>query len=169
MVHANIAFAAAENWYFRDFLDELRPSYSAPSRYVLSHTIMNGEAARVQIEEMDRLKPRKRLTLLIDGWEDKLKRSLYGTVASEVNQYPVVLGLEDMTGHRGSAEKVLEVSRKAMNGMGLGDGQNFIALTTDNPTVMQFFRGRFNGKFTWVLVRYFHYVITERSNTDLNR
>ena len=78
---------------------------------------MDGEAARVQIEEVDQAKQRKRLTLLIDGWEDKLKRSLSGTVASEVNQYPVVLGLEDMTGHRGSAEKILEVSQRAMDGI----------------------------------------------------
>ena len=106
IVHANIAFAAAENWYFCDFL---RPSYLAPSRYVLSHTIMDGEAARVQIEEVDRIKQRKRLMLLIDGWEDKLKRSLYGIVASEVNQYPVVLSLQDLTGHRGSAEKLIEI------------------------------------------------------------
>jgi len=151
IVHANIAFAAAENWYFCDFLDELRPSYLAPSRYVLSHTIMDGEAARVQIEEVDWIKQRKRLMLLIDGWEDKLKRSLYGIVASEVNQYPVVLSLQDLTGHRGSAEKLIEISQKAMDAMELGDGQNFIALTMDNPTVMQSFRNRFHFKFTWIL------------------
>jgi hypothetical protein len=34
---------------------------------------MDSEAARVQMEEIDRVKQRKRLTLLIDGWEDKLK------------------------------------------------------------------------------------------------
>ena len=113
---------------------------------------MDGEAARVQIEEVERVKQRKRLTLLIDSWEDKLKRSLYGTVASEVNQYPVVLGLEDMTGYRGSAEKILETSQRAMDSMELGDGENFIALTTDNPTVMQSYCGRFQGKFKWVLV-----------------
>ena len=70
IVHANIAFTTMENWYFCDFLDELRPSYTAPSRYVLSHTIMDGEAARVQIEEVEWVKQRKRLTLLIDGWEE---------------------------------------------------------------------------------------------------
>lgn len=113
---------------------------------------MDGEAARVQIEETDRVKKRKRLTLLIDGWEDRLKRSLYATVASEVNQYPVVLSLEDMTGHRGSADKILETSQKALDTMEIGDGHNLIALTTDNPTVMQSFRGKFRNRFIWVLV-----------------
>ncbi|KAH7918268.1 hypothetical protein BV22DRAFT_1024864, partial [Leucogyrophana mollusca] len=35
IVHANIPFSVVENWYFRNFLDEIRPSYNAPSRYVI--------------------------------------------------------------------------------------------------------------------------------------
>ncbi|KAH7905945.1 hypothetical protein BJ138DRAFT_975070, partial [Hygrophoropsis aurantiaca] len=31
IVHANLPFSMAENWYFRNFLDEIRPSYNAPS------------------------------------------------------------------------------------------------------------------------------------------
>jgi hypothetical protein len=117
----------------------LRPSYEPPTWFVLSHSIMDSEAARVQLEELERLKDRAKLTMLFDGWEDKIGRSLYGTVASEVNQYPVVLSLDDMTGHRGSADKMLETSQKALKTMGMEDGRKLIALTTDNPTVMQAF------------------------------
>ncbi|KAG2742505.1 hypothetical protein P692DRAFT_20879194 [Suillus brevipes Sb2] len=46
IVHANIPFLVAENWFFHNFLDEIRPSYQAPSRYVLSHSIMDSEVAR---------------------------------------------------------------------------------------------------------------------------
>jgi hypothetical protein len=60
---------------------------------------MDSEVARVQIADIAHLKERKRLTLLLDGWEDKIRRSLYGCLAAEVNQRPVVLSLEDMTGH----------------------------------------------------------------------
>ncbi|KAH7904807.1 hypothetical protein BJ138DRAFT_984466, partial [Hygrophoropsis aurantiaca] len=35
LIHANIAFRATENPYFRQFLNEIRPSYTAPSRYVI--------------------------------------------------------------------------------------------------------------------------------------
>ncbi|KAG2140572.1 hypothetical protein DEU56DRAFT_717544, partial [Suillus clintonianus] len=35
IVHANIPFLVAENWFFHNFLDEIWPSYQAPSRYVL--------------------------------------------------------------------------------------------------------------------------------------
>lgn len=122
-------------------------------RYVLSHSIIASEMARVQIEEMERLHKRNRLTLLVDGWEDKLKRSLYGTIASEVKQYPVVLGLEDVTGQRGSSEKVLAVVENGMKSMGIEDGKLIIATTTDDPTVMQKFRRLFKEKYYWVLVR----------------
>ncbi|KAH7918267.1 hypothetical protein BV22DRAFT_1024858, partial [Leucogyrophana mollusca] len=112
---------------------------------------MDAEVCRVQIEEISRLKERKRLTYLMDGWEDKLKRSLYGSVAAEVNQYPVVLSLEDMSGHRGSAEKLVETSVRALQTMEVEDARNFIASTTDNPTVMQAFRKKFQEKFYWIL------------------
>jgi hypothetical protein len=114
---------------------------------------MDAEAARVQIEEIDRLKKGKRLTLLFDGWEDKLRRSLYGTVTAQVGEYPTVLSLDDLTGHRGSANKYLETAKKAMKNMEIEDGRNIIALTTDNPTVMQSFRGKFKSDYHWVLVR----------------
>ncbi|KAF5344486.1 hypothetical protein D9758_014132 [Tetrapyrgos nigripes] len=35
--------------------------------------------------------------------------------------------------------------------MGLGDGRNFIAVTTDNPTTMISFRNKFERKFPWVI------------------
>ena len=93
----------------------------------------------VQIEEIDRLKKGKCLTLLFDSWEDKLCWSLYGTVIAQVGKYPTVLSLDDHTGHCGSANKYLETAKKAMKNMEIEDGQNIIALTTDNPTVMQSF------------------------------
>lgn len=113
---------------------------------------MDSEAARVQIEEIERLKSRKRLTLLFDGWEDKLRRSLYGIVAAEVGQYPVVISLSEMTGIRGTADNYLETMKKGLREMEIGDARNVIALTTDDPTVMQSFRRKFQGEFHWTLV-----------------
>jgi hypothetical protein len=166
IVHANIAFSASENWYFREFLNELRPSYESPSRFVLSHSIMDSEAARVQLEELHRLSKRSRLTLLYNGWDDRIGRSLYGAVASEVNQYPVVLSLDDMTGHRGSADMLLKTSQKALKNMDMDDGRKLIALTTDNPTVMQAYRRKFQASYYWILVRY--YLPSRQWNCDID-
>ncbi|KAI0310028.1 ribonuclease H-like domain-containing protein [Amylostereum chailletii] len=93
------------------------------------------------------------LTFLIDGWEDKLKRSLYGTMATQVGQYPIILSLEDMSGERGTADGLFGVMRKALGTMELEDGRNFVALTADNPTVMQKFKRLVTASdsFYWIL------------------
>ncbi|KAG2061175.1 hypothetical protein BDR06DRAFT_978764 [Suillus hirtellus] len=70
-------------------------------------------------------------------WYDLLWRSLYSSLAVEVNHPPVVLALENMTGQRGTAKNLVAVSQKAMNHMEVGDRKKFITVTTDNPTVMQ--------------------------------
>ena len=122
IVHANDAFLIAKNWFFRDFLNDIRPLYTPPSHYVLSHSFLDSEAAQVQLEEMAYMKDQKRLTLLIDGWEDILKRSLYGSVTAQTGQYPSVLSLTDMTGERASAAGIFNAAKDALATMGLGDG-----------------------------------------------
>lgn len=151
-MHANVAFRSAEDIFLLDWVNQIRPSYAVPSRYVLSHTIMDSEAARGQAEEMARLKSRKKLTLLFDGWEDKLRRSLYGTVAAELGSPPTVLSLDELTGHRGSAVQYLETLKGALKKMDISDARNIIALTTDDPTVMRALRRMFGEEFYWVLV-----------------
>jgi hypothetical protein len=79
-------------------------------------------------------------------------------VAAEVGQYPTLLGLDDLTGNRGSADKYLETLVGAMGKMDITDGKNVIALTTDNPKVMQSFRHKFQTSFHWVLVSIFQLI-----------
>ena len=83
--------------------------YKAPSRYVLSGTTLDAEAARVELLEIGMLKSRMNMTLLVDGWEDIAQRSLYGTVVAEVRESPVVLGLSDLTGKRATADAIVAV------------------------------------------------------------
>ena len=92
------------------------------------------------------------MTLLFDGWEDRLRRSLYGTVAAERGEPPSVLSLDELTGSRGTAEKYLETTKAALKKMDLDDGRNFVALTTNNPTVMQAYRRLMRNAFFWIIV-----------------
>lgn len=154
LVHTNSAFRSAEDIFLLDWVNLIRPSYNVPSRYVLSHTIMDAEAARAQVEEIARLKSRKKLTLLFDGWEDKLRRSLYGTVAAQLGTPPTVLSLDELTGHRGSAVKYLETLKGALKKMDMSEARNIIALCTDDPTVMRALRRLFGADYYWVLVRF---------------
>ncbi|KAF7333350.1 DUF659 domain-containing protein [Mycena venus] len=151
LIHANVAFQTAENPYLEDFLHDLRPTYDAPNRYPLSKTLLDAEASDVFLREAERLQNSKLLTLLEDGWEDKLKRSIYGVVAAAIDSFPIIMSLDDLTGERGNAAKCLDIAIKSLELMGVPDGRNFIALTTDNPTTMQAFRREFQRKFFWVL------------------
>ena len=126
--------------------------YKVPTAYILTHSLLVGEEARVTLKEKGRLKERKLLTLLTDGWEDILRRSVYGFLVAEVAMRPVVLGLSDLTGHRGTAEKLLEVLEHAMKKSGL-DWSQIIALITDNPTVMKALRRLAMGSHPHIIVR----------------
>ncbi|KAF6759096.1 ribonuclease H-like domain-containing protein [Ephemerocybe angulata] len=133
---------------------EVRPLYKAPSRFVLSHSLLDMEAARVKLEEEVRLKSSNRLTLLIDGWEDILRRSLYGFVAAEVGKFPVMLSLENMTGARATGKGVADAARKSLESMGITEEiakNHLIAVTTDNPTVMISTRRDLQNTFWWIL------------------
>jgi hypothetical protein len=102
---------------------------------------------------MANLKSRQNLTLLIDGWEDRLHRSIYGTVASQVDEEPIVMSLDNLTGKRGSADVILDTAKRALSVMQVDDGKNFIAVCTDNPTTMQSFIKKYEKVFPWVVVR----------------
>ncbi|KAJ6459106.1 ribonuclease H-like domain-containing protein, partial [Mycena sanguinolenta] len=110
------------------------------------------EAADVFLRESERFQKAKLLMLLEDGWEDKLRSSIYAAVAAGIDSFPIVLSLDDLTGERGNADKCLEIAEKSLELMGAPEGRNLIALTTDNPTTMQSFRRKFQDKFFWVLI-----------------
>lgn len=150
-VHANVAFNVVENPFVQAFINGLRPMYKLPSRYVLQHTTLDAEFARVKLEEHEQLKKRKFITLLIDGWEDAAGRSLYGTVASEVRKAPTVLGLSDLTGERGTADAMVRICSESLDCMDIRPCQ-VAALCTDNPSVMISAWTKFESLYPWSLV-----------------
>ena len=88
---------------------------------------------------------------MTDGWEDRLWWSIYSTLLVEVGFRPVVLGLEDLTGKRATAETVLTVVEGALQKKEVAAGQ-VIALVTDNPTTMTAFRRNYQLKYPWTIV-----------------
>ena len=106
----------------------------------------------MNLEDLERIQAWRQLTLLFDGWEDILRWNLYGTVGAGIRKFPIVLSLDNMTGRWGTAQGYLETIKGAMCKMGIAGGQQVLALTTDNPTVMQAFQRDFQKEFNWVLV-----------------
>lgn len=151
LVYDNIPFCTSESPYFKEWVGSIRQTYEAPSRYVLMKTILPAEAARVQLVEQERLKGRNMLTLMTDGRDDQKHHSLYGTMVAERTKYPIISSLDDITGQRGSAETIERVLDASLEKM-LVKPEQIAALVTDNPSVMQAVRSRFEQKHLWVLV-----------------
>jgi hypothetical protein len=139
LVHSNTSFRSSDNYFLHSFLNTIHPSYDLPSASVCSHTLLDAEALHIYVEELKHVKASKYQTMLYDRWEDKQRRSIYECVTVEPNTSPVILGLDDMTGTRGTADGYLKLTRKYLKWMDITDGQNIIVLTTNNPTVRQAF------------------------------
>ncbi|KAF8515666.1 hypothetical protein JB92DRAFT_3154691 [Gautieria morchelliformis] len=88
--------------------------------------------------------------MLVDGWEDIMRRSIYGNILAKHTQYPVMLGIKGMTGERASADAILDVE-EAIKKMEK-DWPSIITLVTDNPTVMQAVCNRAKDKKHWLIV-----------------
>jgi len=105
IVHSNSAFRAVENPFFLRFAKYLRPAYDPSSRYVLTTRYLASEQALVTVSDIKRLEGKRDFTLLLDGWDDALHRSIYGSLLAEPGEFSIMLSLHDLTGHRGTADK----------------------------------------------------------------
>lgn len=151
LVNKRISFRSADDPFLLQWIAVLRSTYDVPSAFRITQTLLPAEKERVEEHEKKKLKTRKRITLLIDGWEDCQRRSIYGTMAAQRGETPVLLELEDMTGRRADANNSMEVLEKGMRTMEL-DIEQTLALVTDNPTVMRKFRRDWEIKYPFVLV-----------------
>jgi hypothetical protein len=110
------------------------------------------EEARAFKEDLNRLEGRNNLTYLMDGWEDSQKRSIYGCMVAEVSKFPVVLGLEELTSVRATADHLVEVANCALVKKCVKP-TSIIAVCTDNPTTIQAFRRKWTTGQSWIIVR----------------
>lgn len=113
---------------------------------------MDSEAASIRLAQLARIEKRELFTYIVDGWEDLLKRSLYGSLLAEVGEYPIVLALDNLTGIRGDAEGIFQSVLKSLTAHGLDDGKRLIAVTSDSPTVMLAVKRKIEAKFWWIIV-----------------
>jgi len=110
------------------------------------------EEARVTLIEAERLRMMKYLTMMIDGWDDRVRRSIYGSLVSQLGERPIILGLADLTGERSTANKIVEISDESLKNKSVKP-TDVIAIVTDNPTTMKAVCRKWTEKYPWVLVR----------------
>jgi len=151
LVYGNIALNVGANSFMQDWVKTLRSTYKIPLKDALTRTMLPAEAARVQLFQRKLLAEKNFLTLMTDGWDDAMHRSLYGTLTAERGNFPTVLSLEDITGKRGSAATIEEVLDNGLEKMGV-DPKQLIGLVTDDPSVMGSVRNSFVRKYPWIIV-----------------
>ncbi|KAJ7059921.1 ribonuclease H-like domain-containing protein [Mycena amicta] len=151
-VHSNTGFLQANSIFLADFTNEICPSFQIASHNVMSTLRLDSEHSRVHLELVDALQAMKRSgTFIYDGWEDELCRSLYGSAVGRVGEPTIIMGLQDVTGKRGSADKLLKGAETAMTEMGIEDASCLLAVVTDNPNVMKAFRNNFVRRYPWII------------------
>ena len=151
LVWGRLPFRAADNPFLIEWAAILRPTYEVPSAYTCMHSLLPAEDVRVMHFEIKRLSENHRLTALLDGWDDAMRRALYGTMACERGVTPVVLGLEDMTGQRGDAETLRDVLERGLGTMEV-KAKQLIAVVSDDPTTMRKYRRLVEQKWPWIVV-----------------
>ncbi|KAF8989581.1 hypothetical protein BDQ17DRAFT_1393275 [Cyathus striatus] len=72
----------------------------------------------------------------MDGWEDSMRRSMYGCLLAEVGEYPFIIGLKELTG---------ALDQRSIN------LKCIIAVCTDNLTTMQAFHCKWTVEYSWIL------------------
>ncbi|KAF5337770.1 hypothetical protein D9758_016627 [Tetrapyrgos nigripes] len=93
--------------------------------------------------------PPSHLQRILSSWPSAIQfslRALGGTVAANNKTSPVVLCLEDMTADRASADCHVQSIKVGIEKMEL-DVKTIIAVTTDNPTVMQAARRKMEEEY----------------------
>ena len=116
--------------------------------------LLPAEEARKFAEDVKRLEGHNNLTYLMDGWDDSQRCSIYGCMIAEVSEFPVVLGLEELTGIWGTADNLVDVANKAIGKKSI-DPKTIIAVCTDNPTTMLAFHRKWTNQHSWILVIFF--------------
>ncbi|CAG8730422.1 8917_t:CDS:2 [Dentiscutata erythropus] len=135
LIYSNVPFRFVENPFFALFLKKLYSSYNLPSRYILTHRIMQAEYARVLLEMVDRLEESNDLTLSLDGWTDVSGNSIYAFLLHKFENVNEVINIEDFSITRHTANNLLIAIETSLKNINL-DFNKIIALVTDSPSVM---------------------------------
>eukprot|EP01138_Halocafeteria_seosinensis_P001898 gb/GECG01001944.1/.p1 GENE.gb/GECG01001944.1/~~gb/GECG01001944.1/.p1 ORF type:complete len:673 (+),score=78.62 gb/GECG01001944.1/:1-2019(+) len=148
----NIPFHKVERPAFRNLMASGCPGYTVPTRYCLCTTIVNQEYGRIQKEIRDEIdKDITGFTLLMDGWSDRLRRSLYGFVLSRPGKAPLVLRLGDHSKVSSTAEYLMKTTEEVLQSY-TEDISKICALVTDSPSVNKKLRRDMKAKYPALVV-----------------
>ena len=134
IIHGNISFNFVDNPYFKDFLCELNPSYTSPSRNMIKGrllTEMFSDHLQIKLNKFSTLTD---ITISLDGWTDNSGNSIYGFMALKENQ-ETVIDVLDLSAHRHTGDFLKDKLEEVLSANGIKI-PSILACVTDNPSNM---------------------------------
>ncbi|KAM7309798.1 uncharacterized protein ISCGN_006783 [Ixodes scapularis] len=132
MYSANTPFSLAENEHWQAAFKMLGPSYTPPSRYLLSRPLLDAEYERVKSHVEESLKDATCITLLTDGWTNIRGESVINFVVA--TPQPVFYTSIETGTNRHSASYI---SGEICDVIDFLESEKVVALVTDNASNMQ--------------------------------
>lgn len=131
-VYGTATPSIVESPLWQELFAKLRPSYTLPSRYSLSNTLLYAEYGRVSCDVTERLASSDGLALTCDGWSNRRNQSIINfivTTPHPIFYKTMTTGAESHTGEY-MAKKMSEVIDA------VGESK-FVGVVTDNASNMK--------------------------------
>ncbi len=143
-----ISFRTVNNHFFIELIKKIHPSYDLPGRKKLAGEVLTQEVLYVENKNESLLAEAAHLTLNIDGWSDRCRRSLYEYNVITDNRKAIVLSLVDISSYNHTADFLVNKleSVLARINTNISITSKIRAIVTDNPNTMQKMREVFISK-----------------------
>lgn len=135
---SSIPFRTVEDDYFLAALKALRPAYTPPSRWSLSHTLLNKEYARIETFVKYKIKNADSICIQTDGWTDISGNALINIVFTTPS--PILYKAIDPKTNKHTADYMASLLCSVIDEVG---SNKVHALVTDNAS---------NMRATWELI-----------------
>ncbi|CAG9840199.1 unnamed protein product [Diabrotica balteata] len=121
-----------ENEDWKLFFKKIRPSYTLPSRYMLSNRLLTEEYERVEVQVNDKIKQADNLSLQCDGWSNLRNESVINFIVTTPEPLFVKSVLTKAEKH--TAEYITKLMVEVLEEYG---PKKFFAIVTDNAKNMR--------------------------------
>ncbi|CAG8692009.1 3622_t:CDS:2, partial [Cetraspora pellucida] len=169
IVYGNISFNFVENPYFQNFLQDLVPSYQAPSLDMLRGRILTKKFSNYLQKKLTTMSTFTDATICLDGWTDVSGNFIYGfMILKECEEH--VIDIIDLSANRHRSSFLINKTKEILAGNGFQ--MSFaIACITDNSPVMESMKNLLNkcALQTWQKeqgISHFLSTFCETSETD---
>lgn len=135
----NIPFRVADSMYFKKFIKSLRPAYTPPHRLLLAGSLLDKTHDKIEKRNADLIaKMDKRVTLLVDGWQNSSANRHYVVMMlATSNDQKVFLESFDFSTARETGVNLFDSVEKSILLAEERYGAEVYAVLTDNAFNMQ--------------------------------